>query len=57
MSVEKRSRDKKYIDLVKTDSILEDKKKCSLKEEGIIRSCDECGLKCVCDGISMLPIY
>ncbi|AGX42492.1 hypothetical protein [Clostridium saccharobutylicum] len=57
MNVETRSCDKNYIDLVKTDSILEDKKKCSLKEEGIIRSCDECGLKCVCDGISMLSIY
>lgn len=57
MNVEIRSCDKNYIDLVKIDCILEDKKKCLLKEEGIIRSCDECGFKCVCDGIFMLLIY
>jgi len=43
--------DKKQIALAIRNSTLEDELKCSLLEEGIIKDCQVCSLKCICEGI------
>ena len=46
--------DKKQIALAIRNSTLEDELKCSLLEEGIIKDCGVCRLKCICDGIDQI---
>ena len=41
--------DKKQIALAIRNSTLDDKLGCSLLEEGIIKKCQGCSLKCICD--------
>ena len=41
--------DKKQIALVIRNSTLDDKIGCSLLAEGIIKYCEGCTLKCICD--------
>ena len=43
--------DKKQIALAIRNSTLEDELTCSLLEEGIIKDCQVCSLKCICEGI------
>jgi len=43
--------DKKQIALAIKNSTLDDELGCSLLEEGIIKDCQGCSLKCICDGI------
>lgn len=42
---------KKQIALAIRNSTLGDELKCSIREEGIISSCDSCSLKNICTGI------
>ena len=46
--------DKKQIALAIRNSTLGDELECSLREEGIIESCDNCSLKSICLGIDKL---
>ncbi|AWK52773.1 hypothetical protein DIC82_18015 [Clostridium beijerinckii] len=41
--------DKKQIALAIRNSTLDDKMGCSLLSEGIIKYCEGCSLKCICD--------
>jgi len=41
--------DKKQIALAIRNSTLDDELGCSLLEEGIIKNCEGCNLKCICD--------
>jgi len=43
--------DKKQVALAIRNSTLDDEMGCSLLEEGIIKDCQVCNLKCICDGI------
>ena len=43
--------DKKQIALAIRNSTLGDELECSLRSEGIIKSCEKCILKSICDGI------
>lgn len=46
--------DKKEIALAIRNSTYNDELKCSLMEENIIKDCDSCSLKFICDGIDGL---
>lgn len=43
--------DKKQIALAIRNSTLGDELECSIREEGVISSCDSCSLKSICTGI------
>jgi hypothetical protein len=43
--------DKKQIALAIRNSTLDDELGCSLLEEGIIKDCERCSLRCICNGI------
>ena len=48
------SYDRKEIDLAIRNSTYNDELKCSLVEQNIIKNCDTCSLKFICDGIDGL---
>ena len=48
------SYDRKEIDLAIRNSTYNDELKCSLVEQNIIKNCDTCSLKFICDGIDAL---
>lgn len=50
-SVKREIFDKKQIALAIKNSTFDDELKCSLIEENVIKDCDSCGLKFICDGI------
>lgn len=50
-SVKREVFDKKQIALAIKNSTFDDELKCSLIEENVIKDCDCCGLKFICDGI------
>ncbi|MBE6063701.1 MAG: hypothetical protein E7207_09180 [Clostridium butyricum] len=43
--------DKKQIALAIRNSTLGDELECSIRSDGIIKSCDDCSLKSICSGI------
>jgi len=43
--------DKKQIALAIKNSTLNDEMSCSILKERIIKSCESCSLKCICEGI------
>lgn len=50
-SVNREVFDKKQIALAIKNSTYDDELKCSLIEENVLKNCDGCGLKSICEGI------
>lgn len=49
--------DKKQIDLAIRNSTLDDEFSCSILEKGILKRCQGCSLKDICNGIYKVVIY